>query len=226
MIMNKLKNIVAGLAVGAACLIPCTVKAQPGFDSFEDLRTYVLVVTNMIGGASGAGFTNGWMEHRVLTGPATITIAVITNGGASAPTAQYVNIQVSADTTNITSLTNYMFIPTNTPAIFTNFFWGSNAASPIITNYVLKPGITVTPTASTAGFATPLLTNYGTLTYTNGGSLSLTPSNNVYLVGLGGPLGGKIDDLPLYIRVVSTNANLAGTNIGIVVTLTARPRLN
>lgn len=210
----KLKNILCGLVLAATLAAPLAAEAQ--YDMFESPRTFILCNTNI---GTATGVTNGWLDHRALVGQAKIDFAFTSTSGSAANFAS-VRIDVSPDQTNITTLTNYALITTNNQLIYTNFYWGSNAVSPINTNYIMRPGTPVTPNGATAGFTTPYLTQAGTLQYTNGGAISMLATNNTEQIGF-----LHIEDLPLYIRFTAIFTNGAGTNVGVTALLTSAVRL-
>lgn len=164
----------AGLVTWGLIPSPRPAKAsETPFDVFETPRTFTLGVNNIAASTGSTGVTNTWVDLSKAVGVAKIDIGVITNS-VNTSNVLSVNIQVSPDTTNIYTLTNFALITTNTLVIRTNSYWGAGAITN--TNFVLVPGQSVTPTASSAGFATAYLSYPGTLQYTNGCPISVFAS--------------------------------------------------
>jgi hypothetical protein len=189
--MKLLTKIAVLVGILAACAI--NVRAQRSVDVFEATRTFSLCApTNIIGGPAG-NLTNNWVDIRGLEGLAKIDFSCTTNIGTAGGTLT-ATVQVSADQTNITTITNFAAITNGNPFIITNNTLGLKA-----TNVVLIPGSATTPMASAVGFATGYLAPLGggTVTYTNGGAVTIT-------AGTDPQIGFSIPDQPEYARVIWT----------------------
>ena len=163
------------------------------------------------------------MKHILVTGgsgfigSAFIDVWAVTNNGTNTVT---VTPQTSQDTTNWTSLTNYAISTTNTLTYYTNTAYSGNVTGALLaTNMDVYPFTTTTPTASTAGFATPYplpqpFTNTGYFTpVLNGPGANVT--NGMTRIGI-----ANVADLSHYFRLVITNS---GTN-EVLATFNARRR--
>lgn len=179
------------LAAVAALTLVQTVHAQ--FNLFGEPRKVIVLQPKAIS-ASYTGTTN---DLRQFDGTATLDIVVVTNAGDA---AIVVDCQGSATgTSGWASLAN-VAVATQATIITTN------AAGFNSTNIYNLPGTIVTPTASTAGFATPYLlsapyTGTGLVT----GSTAVTT------------LGFNISDAPRYLRCVATGAT-NGSLVSVILT--------
>lgn len=191
--MNTLKKI----AVGASLMLAaCASFAQRGIDIFEATRTIdVAPAQNLIGWNSGI-VTNQPALIIGAVGAAKLDIIAETNVGTAGGTMT-VTPQVSSDTTNWATLTNYALITAPTSVISTNNYYGSPGIQS--TNFVMIPGVQTTPNAATAGFSTPYLAELGggTAAYTNGGAITLT-------AGVHEEVGFLIQEQPRYWRLIYT----------------------
>jgi hypothetical protein len=212
---NSINRILAVGWLSVAFLSACiSANAQGyGFDEFFATRTDVLCSpTNIIGGAGAtyAGpLTNQWQFLESFSGGAKIDILATTNVGTSGGTMTC-TVQVSTDTTNVATITNIAMITAPTLSTITNTYYGSTTL--LSTNAVLIPGTLTTPTASSAGFATPYPADSP---YTNGGAVTLS-------AGVPMQIGFLVQNQPRYLRTIWTPAGSA-TNWTVSAVLTARP---
>jgi hypothetical protein len=181
------------LLVAALFAVTANTEAAPGFDMFSAPRTLVLAAPTAYTGSTAS---NALCDIRMLTGVGKIDLFAFTNGAGTAPITA--TVTVSNDQTNWSTLTNASF---STPAstIYTNYYWGYNTnvsggyypvggiAATQTWNY---PGVSATPSAPSAGFATPYL---APAFFTNSAAVVL--SNNIISIGF------VVDDAPRYVRV-------------------------
>jgi hypothetical protein len=192
------------LAVGLAALSVEIADAQgSSFNAFDAYRCLDLGLTNQIGNAN-VGITNAAVDVHHLTGIAKVDLFCKTNaaGGVTC------NLETSADTTNWVAVANYA-LASATSVIYTNTYYGTNNLT--ATNIFLLPGTVSTPTAATAGWATPYLLP---APYTNSGTITMSGNQAV-------EVGFKIDDQLRYIRTRWTFSG-AATNVVVEGLLTAR----
>lgn len=196
------------LALIALAVSPAT-QAQRGLDMFGLPRMVIIQqpvqITNGTAGATAScPWTNapGPIDIHPFTGIGWIHTSGLTNA-ALGSTGQIITnlVQTGADQTNWITLTNCVVITTNTSAILTNFYYG--ATNLLATNAVLVPGNITTPTAATAGFATPYLAPF---LFTNSASFAMT-SGQDYLIGF------NVDDASRYIRIIWTTGGQTITNV-------------
>lgn len=201
----KLKNLILAATVAFALAVTSTAHAQGyGADVFGSHRTVVMGTTGVRSGGTSGNITNNPVDIRGFEGVAKVDFIVTTNSGGGTLTA---TIETSPDTTNWTAIANYA-LATSATQISTNTYYGSSLFA---TNTLLLPGVTTTPTAATAGFATPYLapaafTNTGAVTVSAGGVFSI---------------GFVIQDQPRYAHVVWTPGGTV-TNYGGAAVLTAK----
>lgn len=196
--IQKLKLVV--LAVASLSLVSSALAAA---DTFAGLRTVVVDAPRLISGGGNNTVTNSWTDIRGFEGIAKIDFTSKTNAAGGTLT---VAIQTSADQTNITTLANVAYA---TPAniTYTNAMLGTNITATDTINF---PGVITTPTAATAGWATPyIVPNPFTNTVS---ALSLT-ADGVTTIGF------NIADTSRYIRLVYTTGGTA-TNSTVSATLT------
>jgi hypothetical protein len=183
-----------------------TLAAMPAFgqfDFFGQPRTLVVATPKILSGAAVGLSTNAAVDVHMFKGVVKLDLFSCTNANAGTMT---VTVETSPDTNTWTTLANYA-LATSTTINYTN------AAN---TNYVaantwLLPGTVTTPTAATAGWATPYLltspfTNTGAITLNGGGVSSI---------------GFKVDDVGRYLHVIWAPAGSA-TNISVGAVLTGR----
>ena len=186
----KFNKLILGLAAVGAMLVQ-TASAQIGFDTFSSTRTYVLAAPQNIAVNAGVGLvTNGPVDKVRLIGTGKIDFLTATNTGATGGTLT-ATLYGSPDQTNLTAISNYALITPTTESITNATYGGTNL---IASNSVLLPGTVTTPTAYSAGFATPYL---APALFTNTGAITLNGNKNVQ-VGL------RMIDMPRYLYVVYT----------------------
>lgn len=201
--LNKIKIAVASLI--ALSTLPAV--AQLGFDSYGQTRTLILAPpTILINGGAAASTTNTPVDTHGFEGVAKVDITSCTNAGG-ALTAQ---LFTSPDLTNWTALANYSLAQAAT-ITYTNLGYG-NATNLQATNSYNLPGAVVTPTALTAGFATPYLD--ASSPFTNSGAITVT-TKKVYTIGY------NIQDAARYVQMVWTPTGASSNDI-VAAVLTAR----
>jgi len=201
---NRLSNLIitAMLALGAIA-----ASAQSGFDMFGVPRTAVLSTPQVITVSSAAYVTNGPIDTHGFLGTAKVDIFSVTNGsGAGTMTAQ---LYTSSDTTNLTALSTYA-LATSTTVTYTNAGLGAGTNISASTTYLL-PGVLTTPTAATAGWATPYL---ATPQFTNAGAITIT-GKGIYSIGY------NIADANRYLYIVYAPGGTV-TNCAVGAVLTGR----
>lgn len=201
--LNKIKLAV----IGAIALVALPAVAQVGFDTYGQLRTVILAPpTILINGGLATSTTNPPVDTHGFEGIAKVDIMSCTNSGG-ALTAQ---LFTSPDLTNWTALANYSLAQSATIA-YTNTMYG-NATNVQATNTYNLPGAIVTPTANTAGFATPYLDSSSP--FTNSGALTVT-TKKVYTIGY------NIQDAARFVQIVWTPTGSSSNDI-VAAVLTAR----
>ena len=145
--------------------------------------------------------TNAWVDLIGYSGRGVILFSA----GTNAPTAAggggglAVQVQTSPDTNTWTDLQNYALITSQTSVTYTNLYYSTNF---ITTDLYLQPWTTTTPTAATAGWATP----YSAFNlFTNTASTNLLNSGGIVY-------GINLTDCPRFLHVVLLNATSAKTN--------------
>lgn len=202
-LINKLNLVI--LAVASLCL---TASAQRGFDVYGVTRTLIVAPVTLYN--TGAGpWTNSWVDVRSFDGIANLDVFCCTNVGNSTFT---ITVQGSNDQTNTTTIGSAS-VASSTTVIYTNGYYGGTNFS--ATNIYLLPGAIVTPTATTAGFATPYLNNLAN-PFTNSLSAYSPTQYGVTHIGL------NIADANRYMRIIVTPAG-AATNgvVGAILTAPA-----
>jgi hypothetical protein len=146
-------------AVALLALVPFVARAQ--FDQFAGPRFTVLTSPQQITAAR----TNDVIDIHGYEGIGAVVLMSSTNSENATSTMQLVG---SPDRTNWTIISNYAIgVPLS--KIYTNNYYGSG--TPLATNIFVLPGTNTTPTAATAGFATPY---NSTAPFTNSGSFTIT----------------------------------------------------
>ncbi len=138
-----------------------------GFDLFGAPRSIVL--QSPLQTAVGTLNYSNAIDIHGFDGIAVVDIMSLTNGTIG--TGMTVGFNVSNDNTNWTALQNYAAGVSISQSITNNMFGSS---TPVITQTAMFPGAITTPTASSAGWATPNIvpspfTNTGTQTITGKG---------------------------------------------------------
>jgi hypothetical protein len=189
------------LGMLTAVLMASACYAQSGFDAFGGFRTVIVAPAKNMDGST-VGITNGAIDVRPFTGMVNLDLLAVTNNAATTFTLKVQTSPDAATWTDLGSIAN----ATVTTAIWTNTYYGTNL---YVTNSFLLPGTIVTPTAATAGFATPYLLP---AQYTNSGAITYA--------GFGMHLGFNASDAQRYIRTViipggtTTNATVFGILTG------------
>lgn len=188
--MNIFKKFLLTVVVAVGALVATTASAQIGFDTFSATRTYVLAVPQNIGAASGL-VTNAALDHIKFTGTVKIDFLTVTNTSTTGGTLT-AQVYTSPDQTNLTALANYALISSPTSEIITNLYYGSTNLT--ATNSILLPATATSPTAWSAGYATPYPAPNP---FTNTAAITLNGNKTVQI-------GVRILDQPRYIYVVFT----------------------
>lgn len=186
-----------------ALLLAAPVQAQ--FDQFSQPRTLQLGAARLLSGSTQGLTTNNFVDTHGMAGIAVVNISVITNVGGGTLTA---TLETSPDSTNWTALANYA-IASATTVLYTNGFYASTNL--VGTNVFIMPGTVVTPTATTAGFATPYLLS---APFTNSAAITLTGTNLVQVAY-------NVSDAPRYLHIYWTPGG-ATTNCGVSAVLIGR----
>ena len=195
---NKFKLIALGIILAAS-----TASAQ--FDMFGTPRTIVVSPGHNFDGTTGLLYTNGPVDIRLMTGVAALNIFSPTNTGATGGTLT-ATLYGSQDQTNMSAVT--YALATYTSVSYTNYWYNTNGL--IATDYYQLAGSITTPTASSAGWATPYLVP---APFTNTGAITLSAANPTMV-------GFVADDAPRYLYIVYTAAG-SKTNFTVGATLTS-----
>jgi len=205
--MKFTKNLLLVAAIGLASVL--TASAQLGFDSYNTLRTYVLSYPSNY--AAITLTTNQAFDTLNPVGVAAVDIFTATNSGTAGGTLTF-TLQGSSDTTNWSNCTNLAFISSYTASYITNFYYGGTNL--IATNSVLLPGTTTSPTAWSAGFATPFLKP---LPFTNSGALTVNPPG-FYKIGF------NVKDQNRYLRCIwNAGGTISNYTAGATITTSVTP---
>lgn len=180
-----------------------TAQAQP--DLFALTRAVELSTPATLNTIGTATTTNGPIDVRHLDGKLVIDVFSLTNAGNAVVTATF---QTSDDGTNYVAIPNYAKA-IRTSVSTTNYWSGySNAVS----QTVLVPGTWTTPTAYSAGFATPYL---AWSPYTNSGAIDVSIKGYTRI-------SYPVEDGRQYLRVIWTQSGGTGaTNVTVGATATA-----
>ena len=192
------KKLILGLA--AVGIVSCAL-AQEYPANWT--RTIVLAAPQTLVTANA---TNGPIDKIGGIGQGYIDIFSLTNASGNIETAQ---IYTSPDQTNLTALANYALISSATTITVTNFLYGGTNGL-TASNPVLLPGTITTPTAATAGSATPYL---APLAYTNTGAITIS-AKGTYRV-----LMNNLQDANRYFYIVYVGSGTS-TNITVGANLT------
>ena len=210
--MKNLKRLLG--AVGAVAMIVLVgmismkAEAQVGFDPYNGMRTVILDDPRVIIGGGNASVTNGIVQDlRQFTGVAKVDVFAKTNGAGACTVTLY----TSPDQATWTALGN-ISLATRTTVIQTNYYYGTNGLT--ATNVYNLAGAITTPTASTAGFATPYVDN--STPFTNSGAITLN-------MGRITTLAFNVDDAQRYLQVTYAPSGSL-TNVVLGAVLTARPQ--
>ena len=188
---------VALLATFALCLT-----AQAQVDFFGQPRTVQLAKPQVLNGAVVSGpVTNQPIDIHHFMGVVKVDIFSCTNT-AGVVTA---TLETSDDTTTWRAIANYA-LATATTLLYTNANYPTNQV--VGTNTILLPGTATTPTAGTAGWATPYVVP---APFTN--SAALTLATGIYSVGI------DTEGVGRYLHVVWTpSGSTTNTSVGAVLT--------
>jgi len=197
----------AFFAIIALSLAPERARAQSAFDLPGSIRTVLVDAPRLISGnAANAVTSTVPVDIHLFTGKVKIDFILKTNTGNSDVLAA--NVQTSPDLVSWTSLQNYALLSRATAVIYTNLYYGTNGLT--ATNYYNLPGAIVTPTAATAGWATPYLDN--STPYTNTGAITMA-GEGVYTIGF------QADDQQRFLRVwYLPSGNATNNNVAAVMT--------
>lgn len=180
------------LAVASLSLAVTCYGQGRGYDVFGALRT-IQLGTPVTLTAVANGATNAPIDTHGFDGVALIQILSLTN--ATTPGAVTAQLFTSDDTTNWTALANYA-VGTATSENITNKMSGNGTV--IATQTTIYPGTVTTPTASSAGWATPYLLP---AQFTNSGSVSIL-AKGAYTVGY------NVSDAKRYLEIVYSGSNV------------------
>jgi hypothetical protein len=196
----KLSRIVACAAFLVLCAMPASAQS---FDLYGSTRKLVMSTVSCGPAATVTAASNNCVDIHAFTGIITVDIFSSTNDNSSGNTF---TLETSSNTTNWTALANFA-VGNPTAALFTNLYVST---IPVwVTNNYNLPGTNTTPTASTAGFASPYLI---TSPFTNAGAISM--NTGFYTVAF------RADDQPRYFHIKFA---LSGTNACAGAVITGRP---
>ena len=189
----------------AIAALALTVPAFGQLDTFGPTRTIVLAPAQNLTVSATATVTNGPIDTHGFDGVATIDLLMLTNtvGTLSA------TLEQSVDATNWTAFPNYA-LGVATSVNYTNSLGGTNL---VATDNYLLPGTLTTPTASTAGWATPYIVP---ALFTNTGAISTLSANGYVHVGY------VIGDAQRYLHIIWTPKGTTTTNVEVGALLTGR----
>ena len=205
--MKPFQTILVGAAATAALGITSLAIAQGlGSDEFGAVTTRLLAAWETT--TNTLIVTNSSTDLNNMTGIGKITLNFASDN--SAGVGAFV-VQSSADTTNWATLGN-VALGVSTAITKTNSLAAGGSITNIYTNFLSGTGVT-TPTASTAGFATPYIP---ALLFTNTASVSITNAGVA-------TLGFIINDANRYLRLKVTCSGTF-TNSGWTADITGTPR--
>jgi hypothetical protein len=192
-----MKTVKLSLMFLAVASLSLTAFAQRGIDMFGAPRSIVLASPALLSNATPIA-TNGPIDTHGFDGIAVVDIQTLTNGtGANTLTAQ---LFTSPDQTNLTALANYANAVSASKSITNSMYGGTTNL--IATQTELSPGTVTTPTAATAGWATPYLVP---AQFTNTGAITVT-TKGYYRVAY------NVADAARYLYIVWTDAGGTVTN--------------
>ena len=195
------------LSICAATMLAVQAFAgQFGIDPYAGFRTVVTATTPVtIGAANGAGVTNGPIDTFNWIGDAKIDVFAYTNAQVNTVT---ITLQQSTDTTNWSNITNVSVASaaslkvTNTIVLSGSTYILGNTNF-VVTDNLLYPFTITTPTAFSAGYATP----YGSENpFTNSTPVTLNP-NGWSEIGL------HTGTLMRYVQAIFTAGGAGTTNV-------------
>ena len=198
--MNTIKKLSLVLVATVFCV---AAFAQNGLNYFEIPRAVVLANPQLISGGGAGPQTNGWVDLRQFDGVSRIDIFCCTNVGNTSMTA---TLETSLDTTNASAVT--YALATGKTVNITNWYYGGTNL--YVANTYNLPGTVTTPSAATAGFATPYLLP-APFTNTAAITISANTTNGICSVGV------DTDSLKRYIRIYFTPGGAAtNTSVGAI----------
>jgi hypothetical protein len=194
----KLKNFILGLAVGIGLAVSAGAQVV---DVFNGTRALQVVLPSEFGSGLSP-LTNQFVDLVGYAGRGELIVTIATNCPVATTGGGNFNVEVqtSPDTNVWTDISNYAFINGTTAITYTNLYFGSNYWT--VDNFLL-PGTVTTPSAGTAGFATPYL---APLAFTNTASTNIMANSGTYIYGI------NLTDSPRYLQVIFRNSTAAKTN--------------
>jgi len=164
-----------------------SAEAQLGYDIFGGARVAnVIPPQNLLAGAS---LVTNTVDLVNFDGNASLLLYANTNGATGGTLTA--TLYSSFDKTNFTAVNTYALATASTIVSTNRYYGGTNLTSS--TSYLL-PGVWTTPTASSAGWATPY---FAPALYTNSAAITLS---NPTVVNVGLP----VNDLGRYLHIVYT----------------------
>ena len=204
--MKFSKTILAVAALGLLASLPAFAQ----FNTFGETRTVILAPPTKTLGSEGATIkSNACIDTIGYEGVAIVNLIACTNAGGGTLTA---TLLTSKDQVTWTALANYA-LASQADIIYTNRYYGTNGLT--ATNTFVLPGTVVTPTAATAGFATPYLNGLAT-PFTNSGTINMVASAKPIV-----QVAYNVQDADRYLQVLWTYGGTT-TNVMHCATLTAR----
>lgn len=206
-------NIRRFLMAALPCAIPLilclSAFAQNGFDFFALPRVEVVTGNQKLITATTNTSVAKLADVHGFEGVARLDIFSCTNGLSGACTAV---LLTSPDAQNWSLVPYGMLVPTS--LWLTNLYYGTNGF--VVTNSWLLPGTVTTPTAATAGWATPYLgsvpslTNLAAIALTNGEvsvginsgalqrylTIGYTMDANSTNIAVGAIITGRVNNVP------------------------------
>jgi hypothetical protein len=168
-----------------------------GVDMFGVPRTIILASPSLISPGT-ATLTNGPIDTHGFDGIAVIDIVTLTNTPSSAVLTA--TIEQSVDSTNWTAGPSYA-VATALSQNYTNSFYSTND---VVKQTTLYPGVITTPTAGTAGWATPYL---APALFTNTGALTVSQSTYYKIAYV-------VSDAARYVHVIWTPTGATNDVVG------------
>lgn len=179
-------------------VLALAIPAQAQLDLVSSTRAIVITPPTLLTYGT-PNVTNGPIDLHGYIGRAFVDLNSFTNAGG----AVTATIQTSQDTTNWTSLTNFLLISTTNLVPYTNGYYGGGSTL-VVSNAYLIPGTftSSTPGNSSNAFAGTWL-NY--TPYTNGGAITIT-GKGIYRVGFSAPdITGRY--MQIYYQGTGANTN-------------------
>ena len=194
-----MKKIITLLALAG---MVCGAAAQ---DLYRVPRTLVVTAPTQLTGA----LTTNMVDLVGFTGIGKIDFCVTTNTGYTAVSGSLtITLEGSNDTNTWTTLAYGKM--TSTSVSFTNLSIATNA---VVTDTFMLPGVITTPTAYSAGFATPYLADNAASRMTNTAAITATSGTPV-------TVGVNLTDASRYLHVIYTATGGFTTNANVSAILT------